>query len=445
MVGASVGERGRPRPRIGLALGAGGVLGAAWATGALAVLQHRVPVPVGDFEVIVGTSAGSVLAAALRCGLTVDEIVTYQQEGPSGPLRALGSPDLGYGPLPPWPRLSVGSPRLLLAALRAPHTVHPWVIASACLPQGRADHEALREMVGDMALLGDQRARARRAWPRLSGRHPAATPASPAANPATPAANPANPANPAANPANPANPAANPATPANPAANPATPANPAANVSNPAANPANAAEHGSPGWFSRLLGGLTARGDAPAAPDGTSLVTDWDVGGRTWIVAVDYDLGRRVVFGRSGAPPASLPDAVAASCSVPGWFRPAVIGERRYVDGGVRSTASVDLLAGLGLDEVYVLAPMASQVTAPPRTALERAERLIRKRMTAATQREIALLHSEGTKVTLLTPGPDDLRAMGANLMDPSRRKEVFETSLRTSAEAFREPPGRAA
>jgi NTE family protein len=402
MVGGSVGERGRPRPRIGLALGAGGVLGAAWSTGALAVLQHRVPVPVGDFDVVVGTSAGSVLAAALRCGLTVDEIVTYQQEGPSGPLRALGSPDLGYGPLPPWPRLSVGSPRLLLAALRAPHTVHPWVIASACLPQGRADHEALREMVGDMALLGDQRARAGRAWPRLSGRRPAANAA-------------ANSANPAANPANPANPAADPA------------------------------EHGSLGWFGRLLGGLTARKDAAAAPDGTSLVTDWDTGGRTWIVAVDYDLGQRVVFGRSGAPPASLPDAVAASCSVPGWFRPAVIGERRYVDGGVRSTASVDLLAGLGLDEVYVLAPMASQVTAPPRTALERAERLIRKRMTAATQREIALLRSEGTKVTLLTPGPDDLRVMGANLMDPARRKEVFETSLRTSAEAFRQPPGRAA
>jgi NTE family protein len=378
-MGGSVGRRGRPRPRIGLALGAGGVLGAAWATGALAALQPRVPVPVGDFDVIVGTSAGSVLAAALRCGLTVDEIVTYQQEGPSGPLRALSSPDLGYGALPPWPRLAMGSPRLLLAALRSPHTVHPWVIASACLPEGRAGHDALREMVADMALLGDERARAARTWPWLGGQH--------AASPADP---------------------------------------------------------GITGWFGRLVGGLTAgRGNAPA--DGGSLITDWDAGGRTWIVAVDYDLGHRVVFGRGGAPPASLPDAVAASCSVPGWFRPTVIGERRYVDGGVRSTASADLLAGLGLDEVYVLAPMASQVTAPPRTALERAERMVRRRMTAATEREIDLLRSEGTRVTLLTPGPDDLRAMGGNLMDPARRKDVFETSLRTSAASFATPPGRAA
>jgi NTE family protein len=345
MISASVGRRGRARPRIGLALGAGGVLGAAWATGALAVLQERVPVPVGDFDVIVGTSAGSVLAAALRCGLTVDEIVTFQREGPSGPLRAIGSPDLGYGALPPWPRLVVGSPRLLWSALRGQNRVHPWVI------------------VRDMALLGDER----RAYPE------------------------------------------------------------------------------NPNWLARLTETLAARRNRRAG-DGLgdrSLVTDWTQDSRTWIVAVDYDLGHRVVFGRDGAPSASLPEAVAASCSVPGWFRPTVIGKRRYVDGGVRSTASVDLLAGLGLDEVYVLAPMASQVTGPPHTALERAERVIRKRMTAATEREIDLLRSQGTRVTLVTPGPDDLHAMGGNLMDPSRRQSVFETSLRTSAETF--GAGRAA
>ena len=41
---------------------------------------------------------------------------------------------------------------------------------------------------------------------------------------------------------------------------------------------------------------------------------------RTWIAAMDYDTGQRVLFGVDGAPRASLPDAVVASCSVPGWY-----------------------------------------------------------------------------------------------------------------------------
>ena len=60
--------------RIGLVLGAGGVLGAAWMTGALPSLQDRLPRTINDVDVMVGTSAGSVLAAALRCGAGIDEI-----------------------------------------------------------------------------------------------------------------------------------------------------------------------------------------------------------------------------------------------------------------------------------------------------------------------------------------------------------------------------------
>ena len=62
--------RGRSRPRVGLVLGAGGVLGAAWMTGALPALQDRLPCPLGEVDLIIGTSAGSVIAAALRCGVS---------------------------------------------------------------------------------------------------------------------------------------------------------------------------------------------------------------------------------------------------------------------------------------------------------------------------------------------------------------------------------------
>jgi NTE family protein len=156
--------------------------------------------------------------------------------------------------------------------------------------------------------------------------------------------------------------------------------------------------------------------------------------GRTWIVAVDFDTGRRVMFGRPGAPRVPLADAVVASCSIPGWYEPAVIDGRRYVDGGVRSSTSLQSLAQAGLDEVYVLAPMASLLPDRPSRAAERLERRVRRMITRSLLREAAVLRARGTRVTVLTPGPEDLAAMGANVMDPRRRQPVLDISLRTSA-----------
>jgi NTE family protein len=61
----------------------------------------------------------------------------------------------------------------------------------------------------------------------------------------------------------------------------------------------------------------------------------WSSHPRLWIVAIDYLSGEKVAFGREGAPPASLGDAVAASCAVPGFYQPVRVGGRCYVDGGV--------------------------------------------------------------------------------------------------------------
>jgi NTE family protein len=55
---------------------------------------------------------------------------------------------------------------------------------------------------------------------------------------------------------------------------------------------------------------------------------------------------------------------------------------------------------------------------------------------------EAAEVRAAGTEVLLLGPGPEDLQAMGANLMDPRRRSAVLATSLRTSAEALRRAGG---
>ncbi len=318
--------------RIGLVLGAGGVVGAAWMTGALHAVQERLPVPAGEVDLIVGTSAGSVLAAALRCGVSLDDMVALQRGEPVPALRQAGVRDLDDGPLPPRPQLRAGAPRLMLASLLTPHRVHPGVGASAWLPRGRARHEALRATVEALE-----------------------------------------------------------------------------------ARP-----------------GRDGEGRSPEA---------W-ADGRTWIVAVDYDSGRRAMFGREGAPQASLPDAVVASCSIPGWYAPVVIGDHRYVDGGVRSATSLGALARSGLDHVYVLAPMASIVADRPARAPERLERRLRRLLTRSLLREAEMLRAQGTEVTLLTPGPEDLAAMGVNLMDPRRRAAALETSLRTVPATLAWPAG---
>jgi NTE family protein len=156
-------------------------------------------------------------------------------------------------------------------------------------------------------------------------------------------------------------------------------------------------------------------------------------------VAVDYESGRRTAFGRVGAPVAPLADAVVASCSIPGWYEPKTINGRRYVDGGVCSSTSLDLAARADLDEVYVLAPMASYVLDRPWHPAVQLERMVRRVITIGLGREERKVRATGASVTVLTPGPEDLAAMGANLMNPGPRQLVLETSLRTSAAALAE------
>lgn len=323
------------RPRIGLVLGAGGLLGSAWTAGALGSLAERLDRPLGELDLVLGTSAGAVLGAALRCGVDVPELIAHQRGADSArdddrrpgelpELRAIERESGDGRPPVPLPRL--GSPRLLAAAAASPCRMNPVVAASGLLPLGRRRMTSLVRMV-DV---------------------------------------------------------------------------------------------------------LQARGRARA--DG------WVRGKPLWVVAVDYDSGRRVVFGRPGAPAASVADAVLASCAIPGWFAPQVIGGRRYVDGGVASATSLALLARPGapvLDEVYVLAPMASYDYDRPADPVAIVERQVRRLLTRWLDAEVRAVRERGTRVTVLAPGAEDLRAMGGNLMNPRRRQDVLQTALETSVKAL--------
>ena len=307
--------------RRGVVLGAGGVLGAAWTIGALTALQEEYGWDPREAEVLIGTSAGSVLAGALGCGVGVDSLLNHQKG-----IVVEGDPQLDFDPdtdsggaLPPLPRPGIGSARGVLSTVRRPWKVTPMAALSAVLPQGR----------GSLAPLG------------------------------------------------------------------------------------------------QLVDAV--------CPDG-----GWAPHPRTWIVAMDYDNGRRVAFGREGAPPAALRDAVMASCSIPGWYAPVRIGGRRYVDGGACSPTSVDLVRSLDLDEVVVLSPMSSLRYDTPSTVAGRLERRFRRLSTKRVVNEVKKVSGAGTTVTFLAPGEEDLAAIGANMMDPRRRTHVLETSLRTTAAALR-------
>jgi NTE family protein len=69
-----------------------------------------------------------------------------------------------------------------------------------------------------------------------------------------------------------------------------------------------------------------------------------------YAVATDVQSGQEVVFGRG-----NTGQAVRASCSIPGVFRPVKIGDRMYVDGGVVSPVAVDAAKRFGADVVIAV------------------------------------------------------------------------------------------
>ena len=169
----------------------------------------------------------------------------------------------------------------------------------------------------------------------------------------------------------------------------------------------------------------------------------WPPHPNLWIMACDYDTGRRVAFGRSDAPPASLADAVAASCAIPAFYRPVEIAGRRYVDGGVASTSNLDVLADRGLDLVICLNPTSSLDEPRQKTVGERAAAVLRQASGRRLGSEAKRVRTSGTEVVLIQPTVHDLDAMGTNLMSGRRRQQVIEVAVQTVANHLRSPEVR--
>lgn len=297
----------RRSPRRALVLGCGGVAGAAWSIATLHKLQKELDWDPRDAEVLVGTSAGAVLATLLASGISVNALLDCQR-GDNGYSLWDHDRDTG-GALPPVPAWRLTGAKLALKGLKG--EVSPMTALCGLLPEGTFDMSPFRRLIHD-AVKG-------RDWP-----------------------------------------------------------------------------------------------DHPA----------------TWIMAVDNESGRRMPFGRGGTPRAAIVDAVCASYGVPGWCPPVNIGGRRYIDGGVASPTSADMVLDSAAEEVIILAPMASRQPDRPRSPAARLERRVRRYMTAIVDREVAMLERAGKRVLRFEPDAEDLQAIGYNMMDPERRTRVLKTAL---------------
>src|SRR5688500_5739278 len=120
--------------RVGLVLGAGGSVGAAWLIGALDALEFETGWRAGDAERIVGTSAGSAvgaliaqgyppaLMAAYASGEGLDEVAEAEHRALLAKERIDTNRFQLQRTLPP---LGPGSWRLAMNTLRAPHRHNP--------------------------------------------------------------------------------------------------------------------------------------------------------------------------------------------------------------------------------------------------------------------------------------------------------------------------------
>ena len=192
-----------------------------------------------------------------------------------------------------------------------------------------------------------------------------------------------------------------------------------------------------------MLAGWLPRGFVSTAPISALIETfvagEWPDHPNYWAIAADYRTGERVAFGRDDAPRATVGEAVASSCAIPGFYHPVCVEGRRYVDGGVCSMSNLDLLAGRGLDLVICLNPTSSMAEVAGGTPAERVGGLVRGLSGRRLGREARKLRDEGTELLIVQPTDEDVAGMGLNMMARGRRVEVMERARRTTALALRD------
>jgi NTE family protein len=130
------------------------------------------------------------------------------------------------------------------------------------------------------------------------------------------------------------------------------------------------------------------------------------------VTAVEAESGEFIVFDRDSG--VDIVHAVAASCAVPLVWPAVTIDGLHYVDGGMRSTANVDIARGA--DAVVVIAPLPQSFS-------------------KATSIRAQLATTGAPRKAVITPDAEALAAIGKNVLDPGKRADAARTGLRQAAE----------
>jgi NTE family protein len=163
--------------RVGLVLGAGGIVGASWLIGALEALEAETGWSPADAELIVGTSAGAVVGAlaaeglppaymaAYSSGRALDELADGEARGEAlaerfGALaeaaadvtaRSTGGEFRLHPALPP---IGPGSWRMAIATLLQPTRHSPTALLGGWLPRGFISTKPISALVENF-VAGD--------------------------------------------------------------------------------------------------------------------------------------------------------------------------------------------------------------------------------------------------------------------------------------------------
>lgn len=161
----------------------------------------------------------------------------------------------------------------------------------------------------------------------------------------------------------------------------------------------------------------------------------------TVLVAYDLESRRRVAFGTEAAPEISLRDAVAASSAVPLVYEPVEVDGRLYVDGGLASGTSLDLVLGNPdpLDLVIVIAPMAPTTG---RAGGRFYEDFMDRAGRGALATELDLVRRTWPDTDVLVLRPDDrvLAVCRPNLMSVDAAVPTFMATLRSMRDELAHP-----